>query len=65
MKKTQKVKRFENKFGISPLFDYTSIRYFLICHNLFIFLATFLILLDQWSKYFFANLLGSASIKAF
>lgn len=31
---------------------------------LFIFLTTFLIILDQWSKYFFADLLGNSSIKA-
>ncbi len=65
MKKTRKVKRFENKFCISPPFDYTSFIHFLICHILFIFLATFLILLDQWSKYFFVHFLRDASIKVF
>lgn len=63
MKKTRKVKRFENKFGISPLFDYTSVQYSLSCHNLFVFFTTLLVLFDQWSKYFFTDVLGNNTMR--
>lgn len=63
MKKTQKVKRFENKFCISLFSDYTSVINPLICYTLFILLTTFLIFLDQWSKYFFTDVLGNNTIK--